>query len=208
MTGLMGKKVGMTRLFDPDGRSIPVTAIQAGPCVVTQVKKREVDGYDAIQLGYGDKAEARISKPLKGHFESAGVSPKRHLMEFPIADEKTYEVGDEISVTLFTAGDRVTVRGTSKGKGFSGVVRRYGFKGGPKTHGQSDRLRAPGSIGQSSDPSRVWPGLKMAGHQGSRKAVVPNMEVVRVDEEHHLLFVRGAVPGARNSLVAISKERS
>lgn len=205
VTGLMGKKMGMTRLFGPEGESIPVTVIQAGPCVVTQVKRREVDGYDAIQVGYGEQKESKTIQPLKGHFKRAGVSPKRYLMEFPLQDDETFQVGDEITVTLFNKGDRVTVRGTSKGKGFAGVVKRHGFRGGPKTHGQSDRLRAPGSIGQSSDPSRVWPGVKMAGHHGSQKVVVRNLEVVKVDEENHCLFVKGAVPGARNGLVAVLK---
>lgn len=205
VTGLMGKKMGMTRLFGSEGESISVTVIQAGPCVVTQVKRRDVDGYDAIQVGYGEQKESKTIQPLKGHFKRAGVSPKRYLMEFPLQDDETFQVGDEITVTLFNKGDRVTVRGTSKGKGFAGVVKRHGFRGGPKTHGQSDRLRAPGSIGQSSDPSRVWPGVKMAGHHGSQKVVVRNLEVVKVDQENHCLFVKGAVPGARNGLVAVLK---
>ncbi|MFQ6676461.1 MAG: 50S ribosomal protein L3 [Fidelibacterota bacterium] len=205
MTGLMGKKVGMTRLFGAGGESIPVTVIEAGPCVVTQVKRRSVDGYDAVQLGFGEQKEFRLNRPLKGHFKKAGVSPTRYLMEFPLEEGEDLKVGDTITVDLFREGDRVTVRGTSKGKGFTGVVKRYGFRGGPKTHGQSDRLRAPGSIGQSSNPSRVWPGLKMAGHHGNRKVVVRNLEVVRVDRETNSLFLKGAVPGARNGLVAVMK---
>lgn len=205
MTALMGKKVGMTRLFGSDGESIPVTVIQAGPCVVTQVRTREVDGYDAVQLGFGELKESRADRPLRGHFKRAGVSPKRYLMEFPQGGDETPEVGAKISVDVFKEGDRVTVRGVSKGKGFAGVVKRHGFRGGPKTHGQSNRLRAPGSIGQSSDPSRVWPGVKMSGQHGNRKVEVRNLEVVKVDMEHQCLFVKGSVPGARNSLVSVMK---
>ncbi|MFQ6674171.1 MAG: 50S ribosomal protein L3 [Fidelibacterota bacterium] len=205
MTGLIGKKVGMTRIFDSDGKSIPVTVIRAGPCVVTQVKTREVDGYDAVQVGFGERKKQRTNRPLKGHFEKAGVSPKQHVMEFPIGRGRRPKPGQRVTVSMFREGDVISVRGTSKGKGFAGVVKRYGFRGGPATHGQSDRLRAPGSIGQSSYPSRVWRGMKMPGQHGDRTVAVKNLKVVKVDSEENTLFVKGAVPGTRNGLLALIK---
>lgn len=205
MPGLIGRKIGMTRLFGEDGRSIPATVIQAGPCVVTQVKTDERDGYRAIQLGYGERREKKTILPLKGHFRKAGVSPRLNLVEFPVMEGEMPTPGEEYTVSIFEEGDLVSVRGRSKGKGFTGVVKRYGFRGGPKTHGQSDRLRAPGSIGQSSDPSRVWPGMKMPGRHGGKTVMVKNLEVVKVDPEGNYLFLKGAVPGAKNGIVTITK---
>lgn len=205
MTGLIGKKLWMTRIFGANGRNIPATVIEAGPCVVTQVKTEVSDGYNAIQLGFGEKSEKRTNRPMKGHFDKAEVTPKLHVIEFPMGQGKVPKLGQEYTVSMFKEGDRITVRGTTKGKGFTGVVKRYGFHGGPKTHGQSNRLRAPGSIGQSATPSRVWPGMKMAGQQGNQTAYVKNLEVVRVDLENNYLFVKGAIPGARNGIVAVMK---
>lgn len=205
MTGLIGKKIGMTRIFNNEGRSIPTTVIQAGPCVVTQIKTQDIDGYDAVQLGYGERSEKRTNLPMKGHFKKAGVTPKLHVMEFPVGKGTVPEPGQEYTVSVFKEGDIISVRSTTKGKGFTGVVKRYRFAGGPKTHGQSDRLRAPGSIGQSSNPSRVWPGMKMPGHHGNKTAVVKNLKVVKVDKEKNYLFIKGAIPGARNGIVAIMK---
>ena len=205
MNSLIGKKIGMTRIFSNAGRSLPVTIVQAGPCVVTQVKTEENDGYLAVQLGFEDKINKKTTKPEMGHFKKAGTSQKRHLMEFPVQKSRIPVAGKEYTVALFKEGDRVTIRGTSKGKGFAGVVKRHGFSGGPKTHGQSDQLRAPGSIGQSSDPSRVWPGMKMPGQMGNKTAVINNLEIVKVDEENGHLFIKGAVPGAPNGIVVITK---
>ncbi len=197
--------MGMTRLFDKDGRSVPVTVIEAGPCVVTQVKTEESDGYVAVQLGFEDKKEVKTNRSQAGHFKKAGVSPKRYLAEFAIDRGRSPKTGDEYSVEMFKDGDYVQIKGVSKGKGFTGVVKRYGFGGGPKTHGQSDRLRAPGSIGQASDPSRVWPGTKMPGRHGNRTTLVDNLEVVKVDSDNNNLFIKGAVPGGRNGIVIVTK---
>jgi len=205
MTGLIGKKIGMTRMFDSNGLSIPTTVIQAGPCVVTQVKTQDTDGYSVVQLGYGDKSEKKTNRPMKGHFDKAGVTAKACMMEFPTGKRKTPKLGQEFTVSIFKEGDIVSVRGITKGKGFTGVVKRYGFKGGPKSHGQSDRLRAPGSIGQSANPSRVWPGMKMSGQHGNKNVVINNLEIFKVDLEKNTLFIKGAVPGARNGIVAIMK---
>ena len=205
MTGLIGKKIGMTRLFSQDGESQAVTVLEAGPCTVTQVKTEEKDGYSAVQVGFGEKSEKQVNRPAEGHFKKAGVSAKRCLMEFPMGRGKMPELGDEVTVSIFGEGDFVTVKGVSKGKGFTGVVKRHGFSGGTKTHGQSDRLRAPGSIGQASDPSRVWPGTKMAGQHGDRNIVMQNLEVVKVDLKNHHLFLKGAVPGAKNGIVVVTK---
>jgi large subunit ribosomal protein L3 len=203
MAGILGLKVGMTQIFDENGLLIPVTVVKAGPCYVTQIKTEEKDGYDAVQLAFLDKKEKRVNKPLKGHFEKAGVSPKKYLVEFDFGKDHGLKVGDEIKIDILKEGSRVKVSGTSKGKGFQGVVKRHHFNGGPKTHGQSDRLRAPGSIGQSSYPSRVFKGLRMAGRMGGERKTLNNVQVVKVDVENNLLFLKGAVPGSRNSLVEI-----
>ncbi len=205
MTGIIGKKIGMTRLFGEEGVSQAVTVLEAGPCVVTQVKSEETDGYSAVQVGFGEIREKHVSRPSKGHFDKVGATPKKYLMEFPIPRGRKPKPGEEVTVSIFGEGDRVTVKGVSKGSGFSGVVKRHGFGGGPKTHGQSDRPRAPGSIGQASDPSRVWPGTKMAGQYGNKTAVAKNLEIVKIDSENHHLFIKGAVPGSRNSLVVVTK---
>lgn len=203
MAGILGLKVGMTQIFDENGLVVPVTVIKAGPCYVTQIKTKEKDGYNAVQLAFYDAKEKRVTKPLKGHFEKAGVSPKRFLVEFDFGEDHGLNVGDEIKVEILKEGTQVKVSGTSKGKGFQGVVKRHHFNGGPKTHGQSDRWRAPGSLGQSSYPSRVFKGLRMAGRMGGKRTTLKNVKVVKVDAENNLLFLKGAVPGARNSLVEI-----
>ena len=203
MAGILGLKVGMTQIFDDSGLAIPVTVIKAGPCYVTQVKTEAKDGYNAVQLAFYDAKEKRVTKPLKGHFEKAGVSSKRFLLEFDFGENHDLKIGDEVKVDILKEGRKVKISGTSKGKGFQGVVRRHHFKGGPKTHGQSDRLRAPGSVGQSSYPSRVFKGVRMAGRMGGKRKTLVNVKVVKVDAENNLLFLKGAVPGSRNSLVEI-----
>ncbi len=206
MSGIIGKKVGMTSIFDENGKNIPVTVILAGPNYVTQVRTKEVDGYDAVQLGFDDKKEKNTPKALKGHFEKAGVSPKRRVVEFQDF-EKEVKLGDEIKVDdVFAEGEFVDVSGISKGKGFQGVVKRHGFAGvGQATHGQHNRLRAPGSIGASSDPSRVFKGMRMAGHMGNEKVTVQNLKVMKVIPEKNLLIVKGSVPGHKNAYLIIKK---
>jgi len=205
MIGLIGRKVGMTRLFGQDGKSLAVTAILAGPCYVIQIRTDEREGYQAVQLGAFDRRKKLVRKPQRGHFAKAGVEPKAKLAEFRVANTDLYQPGQELRVDIFAGGDRVNVVGTSKGKGFAGAVKRWGFAGGPKSHGQSDRHRAPGSIGGASWPSRVWKGMKMAGRMGSERITVRNLEVVKVDLEHNLVMVKGAVPGARNGYVLIQR---
>jgi large subunit ribosomal protein L3 len=203
MSGILGKKIGMTRIFDNEGNVIPVTVIEAGPCYVTQIKTEKIDGYNAVQLGYGTKKEKNVTKPILGHLKKAGVQPTQKLKEFEPFKDRELKIGDEVKADVFKPGDVVKVTGISKGRGFAGVVKRHHFSGGPVTHGQSDRLRAPGSLGQSSDPSRVYKGLKMAGQLGNKKVSVKNLTIVMVDAEKNLLFIEGAVPGARNSFVEI-----
>lgn len=198
--GLLGYKLGMTRVFREDGTVVPVTVIQAGPCWVVQVRTPERDGYSAVQLGFDTKK--RVNKPMRGHLK--GLGNLRHLREFKLLDgAEQVTVGQRVDVTLFKPGDLVDVTGTSKGRGFAGVVKRHGFAGGPKTHGQSNRWRAPGSIGANTDPGRVIKGLRMAGHMGHQRVTVQNLEVIRVDPERNLLFVKGAVPGPRKGLLLI-----
>lgn len=204
--GLIGRKIGMTRVFDEEGRDIPVTVIEAGPCYVTQIKTPEKEGYAAVQLGFREKKEKRVTKPLLGHFRKAGVPPTYLLREFRDFDGwESLKLGDKVTVDIFSPGDLVDITGRSKGRGFAGVVKRHGFRGGPRTHGQSDRLRAPGSIGASSFPSRVFKGTRMAGRMGNRRVTVRNLEVVKVYPEKNLLLVKGAVPGARNGYLEIKK---
>jgi large subunit ribosomal protein L3 len=206
MAGLIGKKIGMTNVFDDRGESIPCTVIQAGPCWVTQTRTKETDGYDALQLGFGEKKDRLVTKPLKGHFAKSGVKALRILREFKGFDVSAYKAGEELRVDgVFTKGDTVKVSGISKGKGFQGVVKRHHFGGGSRTHGQSDRERAPGSIGSSSYPSRVFKGTRMAGRMGGRKVTVRNLSVVKVIPESNILLVRGSVPGAINSYLEITK---
>lgn len=205
MSGLIGKKVGMTSIFDETGKNVPCTVIEAGPCVVTQVRTLEVDGYEALQLGFDDKAEKRANKAELGHFAKAGVSAKKKLVEFQ-GFEKEYKLGETISVDLFAEGEFVDITGTSKGKGFQGVVKRHGFNGvGQSTHGQHNRLRAPGSIGASSYPSRVFKGMRMAGRMGAEKVTVQNLKVLKVVAEKNLLIVKGCIPGHKNAYVTIHK---
>ena len=190
MSGLIGKKVGMTSIFDENGKNIPCTIIEAGPCVVTQVRTKEVDGYDALQLGFDDKAEKRATKAELGHFKKAGTSVKKKVVEFQ-GFEDNYKLGDTITVDFFTEGEFVDITGVSKGKGFQGVVRRHGFGGvGQTTHGQHNRLRAPGSVGASSYPSRVFKGMRMAGRMGAEKVTVQNLKVLKVVAEKNLLVVK------------------
>ena len=194
MSGLIGKKVGMTSIFDENGKNIPCTIIEAGPCVVTQVRTKEVDGYDALQLGFDDKAEKRATKAELGHFKKAGTSVKKKVVEFQ-GFEDNYKLGDTITVDFFTEGEFVDITGVSKGKGFQGVVR----------HGQHNRLRAPGSVGASSYPSRVFKGMRMAGRMGAEKVTVQNLKVLKVVAEKNLLVVKGCIPGHKNAYVTIHK---
>jgi large subunit ribosomal protein L3 len=199
--GIIGKKLGMGQIFGDDGKAEAVTAIEAGPCVVTQVKTRGKEGYNAAQLGFGETK--RLNSPQKGHLKKLGQF--KHLQEFRLADTKDVKVGDKVDVSLFKEGDLVDITGVSKGKGFAGVVKRHGFAGGPKTHGQSDRHRAPGSIGATTTPGRVLKGMRMAGHMGSNRVTVRHLHVYKADPERNLLVVKGAVPGAKNGLLLIKK---
>ena len=205
MSGLIGKKIGMTSIFDENGKNIPCTVIEAGPCVVTQVRTEETDGYNAIQLGFDDKTEKSATKAEFGHAKKAGTSVKRKVVEFQGFEEE-YNLGDTVTVEHFIEGEFVDVAGTSKGKGFQGVVKRHGFAGvGQATHGQHNRLRAPGSIGAASYPARVFKGMKMAGRMGGETVKVQNLRVLKVVPEKNLLVVKGAVPGHKNAYVIIQK---
>ncbi len=205
MSGLIGRKIGMTSLFDDNGKNIPCTVIECGPCVVTQVRTEEVDGYTALQLGFDDKAEKRTNSALKGHFKKAGTSAKKKVVEFQGFDEE-YKLGDTLTVDLFEEGEFVDVTATSKGKGFQGVVKRHGFAGvGQATHGQHNRLRAPGSIGAASYPARVFKGMRMAGRMGGENVKVQNLRVLKVVSDKNLLVVKGCVPGHKNAYITIEK---
>ena len=205
MSGLIGRKIGMTSIFDENGKNIPCTVIEAGPCVVTQVRTNEVDGYTALQLGFDDKAEKQATKADLGHFKKAGTSAKKKVVEFQ-GFEENYKLGDNITVAVFKEGEFVDVQGVSKGKGFQGVVKRHGFGGvGQATHGQHNRLRAPGSVGASSYPSRVFKGMRMAGRMGGDNVKVQNLRVLKVVAEKNLLVIKGCVPGCKNSYVIIQK---
>ena len=205
MPGLIGKKIGMTSVFSADGKNLPCTVIEVGPCVVTQIKTLENDGYEAVQLGFEDKKEKSTSKAELGHFAKSGVTPKRHLVEFKGFGNEL-KLGDVISADLFEENMLVDVVGTSKGKGFQGVVKRHGFGGvGQTTHGQHNRLRAPGSLGASSYPSKVIKGMRMAGRTGGDTITVQNLQVIKVIPEHNLLMIKGSVPGAKGSIVIIEK---
>ena len=205
MPGLIGKKIGMTSVFGADGKNIPCTVIEAGPCVVTQIRTVEKDGYAAVQLAYDEMSEKHASKALKGHFEKAGTTPKRKLVEFKADFAKELQLGDTLTVAdVFEGVQFVDVVGTSKGKGFQGVVKRHGFAGvGGTTHGQHNRLRHPGSLGASSWPSRVFKGMRMAGHTGNERVTVFNLEVIKVMPENNLIVVKGSVPGAKGSYVIV-----
>ena len=199
--GIIGKKIGMGQIFADDGKVEALTAIEAGPCVVIQVKTKDKEGYNAAQLGFGQSK--RLNSPQKGHLKKLGQF--KHLQEFRLADTGDIKIGDKIDVSLFKEGDLVNITGVSKGKGFAGVVKRHHFAGGPKTHGQSDRHRAPGSIGSTTSPGRVLKGMRMAGHMGNRRVTVQHLYVYKADPESNLLLIRGAVPGAKNGLLLIKK---
>jgi len=205
MPGLIGKKIGMTSVFSADGKNVPCTVIEAGPCVVTQIKTVEKDGYEALQLGFEDKKEKHTTKPEAGHFKKAGVTPKRHLVEFKDF-EGEFKLGDALTVELFNDAPWVDVVGSSKGKGFQGVVKRHGFGGvGQTTHGQHNRLRAPGSMGASSFPSKVVKGMRMAGRTGGDTVTIQNLQVLKIIPENNLLMIKGSIPGAKGSIVIINK---
>ena len=205
MRGLIAKKLGMSQIFDENGSVVPVTILQVGPCSITQIKTLDNDGYDAVQIAYGDKKEKNTNKPLEGHFKKAGVTPKKFLVEFDIVPGFDYEMGQVFNASIFKQGDSVKVTGTSKGRGFSGVMKRHGFAGGPKTHGQREHPRSAGSIGQASDPSRVFKGVKMPGQYGNKKMTVENLKVVKIDTKNNHIFVKGAVPGSNNGMVIVNK---
>ena len=201
LQGFLGKKIGMTQLFRENGSVVPVTLIEAGPCVVTQVKTKDSDGYEAVQLGFGDVK--RPNKPMQGHFRPSRAS--RYLREVKADDPSEFSVGQTVRLDIFAEGEKVDVIGRSKGRGFAGTMKRHGFGGGPRTHGQSDRARAPGSIGGGTTPGKVFKGLKMAGHMGNRRITVKGLEIVKVDTDRNILAVKGGIPGAPNSLVQIRK---
>jgi large subunit ribosomal protein L3 len=204
MSGLLGKKIGMTRYFDESGSPKVATVIEAGPCTIVQIKTKKKDGYDAVQLGFLQKKEKRLTKPMLGHFKKANVPPNRVLHEF-VDFKGEIKPGDQIRVDIFSIGERVHVSGLSKGRGFTGVVKRHKFSGGPVSHGQSDRLRAPGSIGSSSFPKRVFKGLRMAGRSGNERKTIRNMQIIKIIPDRNLLLVKGGVPGARNTILEIRK---
>lgn len=206
MSGLIGKKLGMTRIFDERGNSIPVTVIETGPCYVTEIRTADKNGYDAIQLGFIDKPQKQVNKPEAGHFKKANVAPQRFIREFrTFKNASELKLGDVVKADIFKAGDKIKVIGVSKGKGFQGVMKRHHFGGGSTTHGQSDRRRAPGSVGGSSYPSRVWKGMRMAGQMGNARVSLRNLKIVKVDVENNIVMVGGGVPGARNGIVILSK---
>ena len=207
MLGLIGKKVGMTQVFDDSEKLIPLTVVEAGPCPVVQVKTEESDGYSALKVAFGAVKELRLTKPEHGVFEKSGVAARKMLKEFRVDGQPEQDVGDELNVSLFEAGEVVDVSGRSKGKGYAGTVKRHNFAGGPKTHGQSDRHRAPGSIGQSSQPSKVMKGIRMSGHMGDRNITARGLTVFGVDVERNLLLIKGAVPGGNGSTVVILKRK-
>lgn len=201
--GIIGKKIGMTQIFDENGKVVPVTVVEAGPCVVSQKKTVENDGYAAVQIGFGDLKAHKVKKPMAGHFAKANVAPKRTLREFRFDDIDAYNVGDMVKADVFAAGDKVDVTGTSKGKGYAGVIKRWNFQRLKESHGSGPVARHGGSIGSCSDPSRVYPGKKMAGHLGSERVTVQNLQVVKVDAENNLIAIKGAIPGPNGGTVVI-----
>ena len=204
MAGLIGKKIGMTSMFSEEGKNIPCTIIEAGPCTVTQIKTKETDGYDAVQISFDEQKESRLSKALLGHYKKAKAAPSKKLAEVTFDSEVS--LGDSLNVDSFVEGEFVTVTGTSKGKGFQGVVKRHGFAGvGDATHGQHNRMRAPGSIGAASYPARVFKGMRMAGQMGNARVKVENLQIMKVMNEKNIIIVKGAVPGSKNSYVIIEK---
>jgi|TARA_B000000475_G_scaffold233279_1_gene199888 large subunit ribosomal protein L3 len=205
MRGLIGKKIGMTQVFNNTGSLVPVTIVEAGPCVVTQIKTLTNDGYDAVQVGYSDLKDKHSNKALSGHFNKAKAKAKRYLAEFKPVSNYDYKTGQEFGVSLFKEGEIVTVSGTSKGRGFSGVMKRHGFGGGPKTHGQREHPRSAGSIGQASDPSRVFKGMKMAGQYGNKKVSTRKLEIISIVKQRNQLLIKGAIPGSNNGIIYITK---
>jgi large subunit ribosomal protein L3 len=205
MIGILGRKIGMTTVFEENGNAVPCTIIEAGPCVVTQIKTKEKDGYGSVQIAFGEVKEKRSNKPSLGLFKKNKLKPMKHIKEIPDFPSEEMKIGDEIKVNLFKSGDMVKVTGISKGKGFQGVVKRHGFAGGVRTHGQSDRERAPGSIGGSSYPSRVFKGQRMAGRMGGDKVTVRNLKIIKIIDDSNLILIKGAVPGAITGLVEIYK---
>ena len=203
---LIGRKVGMTRIFDELGSDFPVTIIEAGPCSVTQIKSVEKDGISSVQIGFVDKSKRHTKKSEKGHFEKVGVPIKKFVKEFTSDKLEDVEPGQEINADIFETGDFVSVTGVSKGKGFAGHMKRHGFSGGRRSHGKNSVMRKAGSVGAGSDPSRVWPGSRMAGRMGNAQVSVKNLEVARVEKDNNLIFIKGAVPGARNGIVYLSKQ--
>ena len=201
LQGFLGKKIGMTQIFREDGSVVPVTLIEAGPCVVTQVKTLDNDGYEAVQLGFGETK--RSNKPMQGHFRPS--RPSRYVREVKADDASEFSVGQSVGVDIFSEGEKIDIIGRSKGRGFAGTMKRHGFGGGPRTHGQSDRARAPGSIGGGTTPGKVFKGLKMAGHMGNRRITVKGLEIVKVDTDRNILAVKGGIPGAPNSLVQLRR---
>ena len=201
--GIIGKKIGMTQIFDENGKVVPVTVVEAGPCVVSQKKTVENAGYAAVQIGFGDLKAHKVKKPMAGHFAKANVAPKRTLREFRFDDIDAYNVGDLVKADVFAAGDKVDVTGTSKGKGYAGVIKRWNFQRLKESHGSGPVARHGGSIGSCSDPSRVYPGKKMAGHLGSERVTVQNLQVVKVDAENNLIAIKGAIPGPNGGTVVI-----
>ena len=204
LNGILGRKIGMTQIFTEKGETIPVTVIEAGPCVVTQLRTKDKDGYEAVQLGCGEIKPRKVTKPIQGHLKAAGRLV-RFMREVKTTDLNAHNVGDVVNVDIFQIGEKIDVVGTSKGRGFAGVVKRHGFRGGPATHGQSDRHRAPGSIGSGTTPGRVWKNMRMAGRMGNDRVTVQNLEVVKIDLERHVILVKGSVPGAKNGLVMVSR---
>ncbi len=203
MKGIVGRKIGMTQIFSDDGESLPVTVVQAGPCLVVQRKTADRDGYDAIQIGLvEERAPRKVSQPMRGHFQTAEVAPMRRLVEFRVAADDEMKAGDQLKASIFEVDEYVDVVGRGKGKGFQGVMRRHGFGGGKATHG-SMHHRAPGSVGQASDPSRVFPGVRMPGQMGAKRITAKNLRVVKIDEEKNLLFLKGSVPGPNSGYIAI-----
>jgi len=203
---LIGRKMGMTRVFDDLGSDFPVTILEAGPCSITQIKTAEEDGYSAVQLGFQDKSDRHLKKAEKGHFEKAGVSAKKILKEIAIDNVDGIDLGQSFGSDVFETGDLVTVSGISKGKGFAGHMKRHGFSGGRRSHGKNSVMRKAGSVGAGTDPSRIWPGTRMAGRMGNTKVSVKNLEVIRVEKDKNLLFIKGAIPGAKQGIIYITKQ--
>ena len=199
LRGFLGKKIGMSQVFRDNGELVPVTGIQAGPCAITQIKSEDTDGYNAVQLGFG--ATKKLNKPERGHLKNS--EPVKHLREVKADNLQDYSVGQQISVDIFDVGEKIDIIGTTKGRGFAGSMKRHGFGGGPRTHGQSDRSRAPGSIGGGTTPGKVYKGMKMAGHMGDKIRTIQNIEIVKTDSENNLLYLKGSIPGSKNSEVLI-----